>query len=298
MDDGARTMFHLNNKLLQSLLDGTVATREVQRIKRHVRECRACAGRLEEWSDNHPEVARQFPHLEQHADSAVTLTEGGLVAIPTYGRALPAWLRPRRLLWYGAGLLLVGVVARTAWLLRPQHEVMTVTLPDSALPPLRPPDPSTFEGNAPPPGDAVSGETTRPRRVEPLLVSEGFRAITGREAADRLGGPIRLLDGVDPDHFESGPPGAAPAAQRGSPLVRVVYRAPDDGRVYLDQQLIRADSTGFRPIDDPALENGDTVYRDVGGRRSATWLDDRGYLLTLSGPLSSAAIRELITRVR
>ena len=291
-------MFHLSSKILQSMIDGTIAAREVQRIKRHVRECRACAGRLEEWSDNHAEVARYLPQLEQNADSAVTLTEGGLVAIPTYGRGLPGWLQPRRLLWFVGGLLIVGAIAGTAWMLRPQHEVMTVTLPDSALPPLRPPDPSTFEGNAATAADSAGGEVARPQRVERLPVSDDFRAITGREAADRLGGPIRLLDGIDPDHFEGGPPEAAPAAQRGSPLVRVVYRAPDDGRVYLDQQLIRADSTGFRPIDDPALENGDTVYRDVGGRRSATWLDDRGYLLTLSGPLTSAAIRELITRVR
>jgi hypothetical protein len=291
-------MFHLSSKILQSMIDGTIAAREVPRIKRHIRECRACAGRLEEWSDNHPEVARYFPHLDQNAESAVTLTAGGLVAIPTYGRGLPAWFKPRRLLWFGAGLLMVGGVAALAWVLRPKHEVMTVTLPDSTLPPLSPPDPTTFEGNAANPGDSAGREAKPPQRVEPLPVSEGFRAITGREAAERLGGPIRLLEGIDADHFESGPPEAAPAAQRGSPLVRVVYRAPDEGRVYLDQQLIRADSTGFRPIDDPALENGDTVYRDEGGRRSATWLDDRGYLLTLSGPLPSAAIGELITRVR
>jgi hypothetical protein len=291
-------MFHLSGKILQSLLDGTAGVTDVQRIRLHIRECRACARRLEEWSDDHPAVARQFPDIERYDDSAVTLTAGGLVVMPTPHRSLPGWLQPRRLLWLGGGLLIVGAIAGVAWMFRPQHEVMTVTLPDSTLPPLRPPDPTTFEGNAPNPVDSAGGDATRPHLVEPLPVSEGFRAITGREAADRLGGPIRLLDGVDPDHFESGPPGAAPAAQRGSPLVRVVYRAPDDGRVYLDQQLIRADSTGFRPIDDPALENGDTVYRDVGGRRSATWLDDRGYLLTLSGPLSSAAIRELITRVR
>jgi hypothetical protein len=202
------------------------------------------------------------------------------------------------LLWYGASLLIVAAVAGIAWNLQPKHEVMTVTLPDSTLPPLRPPDPTTFEGNTEIPIDSAGGEAKRPPRVEPLPVSDDFRAITGREAAERLGGPIRLLGGVDPDHFEGGPPNASPSAQRGAPLVRVVYRAPDDGRVYLDQQLIRADSTGFRPIDDSALENGDTVYRDIGGRRSATWLDESGYLLTVSGPLTSAAIRELITRVR
>lgn len=291
-------MFHLNGKTLQSLLDGTAGATDVQRIRLHIRECRPCARRLEEWSDDHPAIAERFPDIERDHDTTVTLTAGGLVVMPTPHHGMPGWFQPRRLLWFVGGLLIVGAIAGTAWMLRPQHEVMTVTLPDSALPPLRPPDPSTFEGNATTPADSAAGEVKRPQRVEPLPVSEDFRAITGREAADRLGGPIRLLDGVDPDHFEGGPPQAAPAAQRGSPLVRVVYRAPDDGRVYLDQQLIRADSTGFRPIDDPALENGDTVYRDVGGRRSATWLDDRGYLLTLSGPLTGAAIRELITRVR
>jgi hypothetical protein len=291
-------MFHLNSQVLQTLIDGTATPSALQRIRLHVRECRTCAGRLEEWSDDHPVVAERFPNLERGDGTSATLAAGGLVLMPSSSPVLPAWLRPRRLLWYGAGLLIVGAASGIAWLMRPMSEVQTVVMPDSALPPLHPPDPSQFPGNEATARDSTAGEAGASPRVEPLSVSDEFRAITGREAASRLGTPIRLLSGVDPDHFESGPPEAAPGAQRGATLIRVVYRAPDNGRVHLDQQLIRADSTGFRPIDDPALENGDTVYREAGGQRSATWLDEGGYLLTLSGPLSTAELRALIGRVR
>jgi anti-sigma factor RsiW len=291
-------MFHLNSQILQSLLNGTVTPSQLQRIRQHVRECRACAGRLEEWSDDHPSVARRFPTLERGTADEARASSGGLVMMPMTSRILPAWLRPRQLIWTGVGLLLVGAASGAVWLLRPKSEVQTVVLPDSTRPPLQPPDPSRFAGNAAPAPDTPAAAAEAAPRIEPLPVSDDFRAITGRDAVNRLGSPIRLIDGVDPDHFESGPPGAAPGAQRGAPLVRVVYRAPNDGRVHLDQQFIRADSTGFRTIDDPALENGDTVYREAGGRRSATWLDESGYLLTLSGPMTRAELRTLIGRVR
>jgi len=291
-------MFHLNSQILHSLLDGTATPNQLQRIRLHVRECRACAGRLEEWSDDHPSVAKRFPTLERGSGSASGVTAGGLVMMPMGSRILPAWLRPRQLLWAGLGLVLVGAASGVAWLLRPRSEVQTVVLPDSALPPLSPPDPSRFAGNTSAAPDTTAGTPEPTPRIEPLPVSDDFRAITGRDAVNRLGSPIRLIDGAEPDHFESGPPEAAPAAQRGAPLVRVVYRAPNEGRVHLDQQIIRADSTGFRPIDDSALENGDTVYREAGKRRSATWLDESGYLLTLSGPLTTAELRALIRRVR
>lgn len=288
-------MFHLTPRHLQGLLDRSITTADVQRIRQHVRECRACARRLEEWRDDHPAIDRRYPNLERAPGTAVGVTAGGLVVMPGGGSTLPAWLRPRRLVWYSVGVLILGGAGSAAWMLRPHPEVMTVVMPDSALPRLKPPTAAPDYGPAPDSG-ATGRET--PPHVEPLPVSDEFRAITGREAVSRLGVPLRLIQGTDPDHFETGPPSAAPGAQRGAALVRVVYRAPDDGRVHLDQQFIRADSTGFRPIDDSNLENGDTVYRAKGTRRSATWLDDAGYLLTLSGPLTDTQLRALISQVK
>lgn len=289
-------MFHLNAQHLKSLLAGKIPAAEVHRIRLHIRECRVCARRLEEWRDDHPAVDGRFADLERDPDSAVAYTVGGLVVMPASDGSLPAWLRPRRLLAVAGVLLVLGGLAWGAWLLRPKPEVLTVVLPDSVLPPLQTPDAREIYG--PTPTDTAGESPPALPQIEPLAVSDEFQAITGRDAVNRLGGPVRLISGIDPDHFEGGPAAAAPWAQKGAPLVRVVYRAPDNGRVYLDQQLIRPDSTGFRPIDSPALENGDTVFRDTGGRRSATWLDQDGYLLTLSGPLSELNLRALIDRVR
>jgi hypothetical protein len=104
-------MFHLNSQILQSLLNGSVTPNQLQRIRQHVRECRTCAGRLEEWSDDHPSVARRFPTLERGAGDEARTTAGGLVMMPMASRILPAWLRPRQLIWTGVGLLLLGAAS-------------------------------------------------------------------------------------------------------------------------------------------------------------------------------------------
>jgi hypothetical protein len=101
---------------------------------------------------------------------------------------------------------------------------------------------------------------------------------------------LRLLGELDPDHIEVGPASAVPGAQSGLDVIRIVYRAPDGRRILLDQQLIPADSSGFRPIEDPTLESGATAYgTSPGGVTVATWLDEAGYRISLAlhAPLDS-----------
>jgi len=109
----------------------------------------------------------------------------------------------------------------------------------------------------------------------PLTVSPRFREVSRPEAARRLGGPLRSMDGMGLDHIEIGPASAVPGAQSGLDVIRMVYRTPDGGRLLLDQQRIPADTDGLRSIDDPTLENGETAYgTGPGGVSVASWLDE------------------------
>jgi hypothetical protein len=90
-----------------------------------------------------------------------------------------------------------------------------------------------------------------------------------------------------------------PGAQRNLEVIRVVYRLGTNGRLTLDQQRIPVDSSGFRPIEDAALESGETVFRTTqDGAASAIWLDEGGYRLALSGRISQDSLRTLLGRVR
>jgi hypothetical protein len=122
-------------------------------------------------------------------------------------------------------------------------------------------------------------------------VSPQFRSIRLADAAQRLGGPVRVIPGLKVDHVEIGPASAVPGAQSGLDVVRVVYRTGDNaGRILLDQQLIPADSSGFRPIEDQTLESGETAFgTSDSGVSVATWLDEEGYRISLAmrAPLDS-----------
>jgi hypothetical protein len=83
-------MFHLNERMLEKLVSGSAPVSDVERIRHHVRECRACARRLEEWRDAYAEVDYAYPELAQ-TDTATTLTAGGLVVVPVDE---PRWRLP------------------------------------------------------------------------------------------------------------------------------------------------------------------------------------------------------------
>ena len=142
-------------------------------------------------------------------------------------------------------------------------------------------------------------EPSRTPEPKPLSVSPRFRAVGAREASLRLGGRLRMVAGLDPDHIEVGPASAVPGAQAGLDVVRVVYRTADGGRILVDQQLIPADSSGFRPIDDPALESGETAYgTSPTGVSVATWLDEEGYRISVVAQAPVDSLKRLVQRVQ
>src|SRR5690606_1410596 len=119
-------MFHLNDRLLEKLIDGSASGGEVTRIKRHAESCRACARRLEEWRDNYREVDEHFPDLAHEAGPAATVTPGGLVLLPTDDIQERNWAPDLTTLLWVAAVILALVVGYGASRLRQPNEGMAV----------------------------------------------------------------------------------------------------------------------------------------------------------------------------
>lgn len=159
------------------------------------------------------------------------------------------------------------------------------------------PTQSPSRGESLPASEVQTNRT--PSAPPPLPVSSNFRKVSLSEAAEKLGGQLRLLEGLQPDHVEIGPASAVPGAQPGLDVVRVVYRTGISGRILLDQQLIPADQSGFRPLDDPALEKGETAFGTApNGVSVGTWLDNDGYRMSLVARASVDSLRRLVPLVR
>jgi hypothetical protein len=135
-------MYHLNERLLEKLVSGSAPVSDVERIRHHVRECRACAQRLEEWRDAYAEVDYAYPELA-HADTATTLTAGGIVVVPSDEER--HWALPRlnfaNMLWIVA-LLMALVVGYGANRLRSANDGFEPVASARA----RPPRPETGTG--------------------------------------------------------------------------------------------------------------------------------------------------------
>lgn len=298
-------MFHLNDRTLERLITGMASGSEVDRIRRHVDECRPCSRRLEEWRDNFGEVDQHFPQLATEITPAATMTAGGLVVMPPSEPRRAFSLSLASILWGVAGILAVVIVYQLARLRANSSEGGEYAFRGDSQATGLPPPPAP-QGR-PAISDSV-GNAAAPRPVvrepldtgpPPLSISPRFREVSRVEAARRLGGAVRGLARLVPDHYEIGPSSAVPGAQRNIDVVRVVYRVGSGGRLTLDQQLIPADSSGFRPIDDSALESGETVFRaSADGANSATWLDEAGYRISLSGRVSQDSLRKLLPRVQ
>lgn len=335
-------MFHLNDRLLEKLIDGSASASEVRRIQRHTESCRACARRLEEWRDNYRELDQHFPDLALESGPAATVTPGGLIVIPAAEESGRKWeMELSTILWI-ATVLMAVLVGYGASRLRNSNEGMGVATRDlTPTPPppapVRPapdrtPDAGLAAGTtdpdvaareapgplptasdraaapapAPAPRDplgSATGAPTTPEEPGPptpsLSISPRFKLASTSEAVRRLGGRLRLLTGLEPDHLEIGPANAVPGAQSGLDVIRVVYRTADGGRILVDQQLIPADSSGFRPIDDPALETGETAYgTSPSGVSVATWLDEFGYRIAVVVQAPVDSVKKLTQLIR
>jgi anti-sigma factor RsiW len=310
-------MYHLNDTILQKLIEGSATANDVQRIRRHVEECRACARRLEEWRDNFSEVEERFPELAIESGPSATVSSDGLVLLPTGEPRRRFELDLTTTLWIGVVFMAILVGYGAVRLGDRQDDLPGVFLgppvPAAAVPAATVPPPDTTRSVDTATRQAAVPAPTPPRNPPPTAptttrtdppapapqVSPNFRSIRLSDAARRLGGKVRRLSGLEPDHVEIGPAFAVPGAQANLDVVRVVYRGSDGSRILLDQQLIPADSSGLRPLDDPTLESGETAFRSgANGLSTATWLDDEGYRISLAARVPTDSLRKLVQLVR
>jgi hypothetical protein len=293
-------MSHLTDRTLESLITGSAVPADVQRIRRHVEGCRACARRLEEWRDNFDEVDERYPELAMEVGPVATVTTDGLIMLPSSepgGRRFEIDLTTA--LWVGA-VVMALLVGYGTYRLRSTREVVDAT----TLYPQLATEPESHRAGAlpaiPPASarDTLARRSGTPARQAAFPVSPEFRTASSREGAQKLEGPVRTIKGLELDHMEIGPASAVPGALPKAPVVRVVYPAPDGSRMLLDQQRIPADSNGFRPVDDPGLENGHVNYgTSPTGLSVATWVDDEGYRLSLAMQGSIDDLRRMVKQV-
>jgi anti-sigma factor RsiW len=129
--------------------------------------------------------------------------------------------------------------------------------------------------------------------------AQGFRQLEMEDAVRTLAGSIRLVDGLVPLRFLSGPGSSMPGGDPSQGMIRVVYEDPPGRELWLDQQRPgSADVPGARARVGLLLQ-GDTVVTTVpGGMNGVRWIDQHGFRLALSGFLPDDSLRAIIPRVQ
>jgi anti-sigma factor RsiW len=132
-----------------------------------------------------------------------------------------------------------------------------------------------------------------------------FRSSDVDEAAARLSGNLRFVEGLALEGVKIGPGSLVPGADPAQDVVRVVYADPQGRRLQLDQQRIplpRDTGLAARERALPAalgLSWGDTLGTiGPGGVARLRWLDRSGLWISLSGNVPEDSLRALLARVR
>ena len=319
-------MSHLDHRALDTLLDVSVSEDELLRIRDHADSCRACARVLEEWRDHFPEINRLLPEDAIGYADMISATGSRVLVPENHSVQFRRRIDTSSVIWVMA-VVLALVVGYSASRLRGRSSegLGTVSLgelpPSSTRPAVQPP--------APPASDTISDQgalgtsertpgpvvdstpVVRPATPAPVPTATPskppadasttmpqFRRVAVSDAARRLKGGIRTIRGLSLDHIEIGPGTAVPGAPDNLDVVRVVYQTSEGYPILLDQQRIPADSSGFRPINESALESGDTLLgTSPSGVSVATWIDDDGYRMSLVLHGSTDSLRRVIRRV-
>jgi len=320
-------MQHVDQATLDAVLNHSLSAPQLAKIKEHVRGCRMCARRLEEYRDLFSEVEVIIPTAERNQVSKPGVGQTWRdVLTPRLDDALPS---SDRLLKIGMGVATVLVLGVVVFLMRsptrtvgpivlPPHPQAAVTPPATPQPtpvapapqqdqPVSPtpppttskaPDPVRTAPVAPKPAatttrrQPVASRTPAPRAadVPASPTAEGghtplFHRVESTEAIGALGGTMRLIDGVTPDHFEMAPGTVVPGATETLPVVRVVYRLYGV-MILLDQQ--RNPEVASRESASGTAPEGVSVLRWSSGE----------FWLTLAGRVPADSLELLARRVK
>jgi anti-sigma factor RsiW len=310
---------HLDQRILDALLNHRLSPAEVSRLKEHIAGCRECSRRIEEWRDQFPAVESVIPTIERSTIHSPQRSGPVQILLPWHarrgtGRDLTRYLLPlgiiiamaaaffaRRMSRAGPATVHLTERTNTPGLTLPTGEAPSAipapqavkpTMP--AIPPERPAAPKPRA--EPKVGARPATEADHPKAApdsapprpftetpKPPVVSSapGFRPVEIAQAERALDGPVRLVDGWTPVRIELGDGAAVPGADTAQPVVRVVYL---DGRVLLDQQVSTAPPSDTLAGSTP---RGVTVLR---------WTNNRRWL-SLAGVLSRDSLEAILRRV-
>jgi hypothetical protein len=144
--------------------------------------------------------------------------------------------------------------------------------------------------------------TPEARAAEPL---EAFRRATTDEAVRRLGGTIRLLDGMFSDQVEVGPGHLVNGADPNHDVVRVVYTDALGRRLILEEQrlLLPADTSAAARLthlmNAVGMTWGDTLLTAIpSGTARIRWVDRKNFWVSLTGSMPPDSLRAMLERIR
>lgn len=325
-------MQHVDQQTLDAVLNHSLSDAHLARIKEHVRGCRMCARRLEEYRDLFSEVEVIIPTAERDVVAKPGATRSWReILTPRLDDAVP---RSDRMLQIGMGVVTVLVLAVVVFLVRspsqsggpivlpalPRPPAATTT-PTAATPaPASPTPTKTATLAADPPAQVTPPQTSLPKsttpkpvtttrtapaspRIKPPVVAPSqqaasppstrsdnshtplFRRVESTEAIVALGGSMRLIDGVAPDHFEMAPGTAVPGAAETLPVIRVIYRI-NGITIFLDQQR------------NPAVASRESMEGTAPEGVSVMQWSSGDFWLTLAGRVPADSLELLARRVR
>lgn len=120
----------------------------------------------------------------------------------------------------------------------------------------------------------------------PALPKE-FTRVTLGDAIARLGGPVRLIDGLSPEAVEIATGSVLPGADPRLVVVRIIYNGPG-GRIILDQQRLNRAGSQEPDIAINTAPSGVSV---------AQWVDWKGYWISLASRTDQQSLLAIANRI-
>ncbi|MEP7324808.1 MAG: hypothetical protein ABI836_02570 [Gemmatimonadota bacterium] len=128
---------------------------------------------------------------------------------------------------------------------------------------------------------------TTPSEAPAVALPTEFTRVTLGDAIDRLGGPVRLIDGLRPETVEIAGGSVLPGADPAHLVVRIIFDGPE-GRIILDQQ--RLGRPGSREPDV-------AISTAPSGVSVAQWIDWKGYWISLACRTDQQSLLAIANRI-